>query len=583
MSGGAIRRGARVALGLLACGVLTGCFSSPPQIISLDPNRGSVGVPADSPIVVQFDRPVVPRTVVGRFDVSPPISGCDLDQAFGAPPGAACRIVWLSGDTGFALQHPGTVLASNKQYTFILRGGFADPEGAVNTVDHRWNITTASAPEVRAITPATGSANVPDDLPLSVTFSSAMAQDSTRQAITLSPSVPGTRVVSNSKDASRFLLLPGHPLQPGVTYRLSIAVSATDLHGQGLLAPASSTFVAGGISPGPHAVVLAGTGSQDATQVYIAALTAAVAGDPIAAESVLQAATCPAPACGAVPSGAPLYTYRSATLSQNGAWLAAVEQDRTSPQSQPAVVVVNGASGAVATVIQNAVLPSWSPDGTTLAYEQGATVQLYHPAGGAIDALPPGDPLLTAPVWEPRGELLVLNSQSPAGAPAVELADALVDARYPVPGLSGENTDPAVSPDGTQLAVFRPGASDGGAWIVGIGAGVGAPPRRLDADVAPLGWTDSGTLLAVRGASSPHPSLVQVSVAGGGQLSVAPAPPVASLSSISVSSSGRLFGFLQPDAAGVVQARVESIEGGSTVPVTAFEAGTVDAVAVTLS
>jgi len=567
----------------LGCGALSGCFASPPQIIALDPSRGSVGVPADTPIVVQFDRSVVRQSVEGRFSVSPQITNCDLTAAFTAGPAAACRIAWLSGDTGFSLQHPHAVLDSNTRYTFTLAGGFADPEGAVNTVDHRWDVTTTAAPEVRSISPAQGATGVPADLPLAVSFSTAMALASTRAAITLSPEIPGTRVERNSRDHTRFLVLPGRPLQSGVSYRLNVGTGATDEHGQELAVPTGVSFTAGGLSPAGHAVILAGLPGQAASEVLVAAVASAAPGDPLAAETMLTSPVCPAAGgCGSVEKGGTLYTFTAATLSPNGAWLAAVENDRTSPDAPPSVVVLNAATGAVATVIANATLPSWSPDSSTLAYAEGGSVALYRPTVGTTTVLPPGDPLLAPPVWEPRGELLVLDSGSSIGLAHLELADALVGARYPVPGLTGQNTRPVVSPDGTQLAVYRTGPTDTGVWLAGIGANANAP-RLLDSDIQPFGWTDPGTLLAIAGSAAGHPGLVEVSVSGGGAISVTPAPSAAALASVSLSSSGRLFAFLSPDAHGVSQVDIESVEGGSVVPVTAFAAGGDVATAVSLS
>ena len=567
----------------LGCGALSGCFASPPQIIALDPSRGSVGVPADMPIVVQFDRSVVRQSVEGRFSVSPQIRNCDLTAAFTAGPAAACRIAWLTGDTGFSLEHQHAVLDSNTRYTFTLAGGFADPEGAVNTVDHRWDVTTAAAPEVRSISPAQGAVGVPADLPLAVSFSAAMALASTRDAITLNPAIPGTRVERNVKDHTRFLVLPGRPLQSGVSYRLNVATGATDEHGQALAAPASVSFTAGGLSPSGHAVILAGLPGEAASAVIVAALASTAPGDPLAAQTMLTSPVCPySNGCGSVGQGGALYTFTAATLSQNGAWLAAVENDRTSVDSAPSVVVINAATGAVVTVVPNATLPSWSPDSSTLAYAEGASVALFRPAAQTTTVLPPGDPLLAPPVWEPRGELLVLDSGSSTGLVHVELADALVGARYPVPGLTGQNTGPVVSPDGTQLAVYRIGPTDTGAWLVGIGANANAP-RLLDSDIQPFGWTDPGTLLAIAGSAAGHPALVEVSVAGGGAIPVTPAPSATALSSVSLSSSGRLFAFLSLDAQGVSQVDIESVEGGSAVPVTAFVAGGSVAQAVSLS
>src|SRR5205807_5666081 len=112
--------------------------------------------------------------------------------------------------------------------------------------------------------------------------------------------------------------------------------------------------------------------------------------------------------------------------------------------------------------------------------------------------LPDGDGLLAPPAWGPAGELLVLNSLGSGGGapePHVELADTLVGARYALPGVAGAATAPLVSPDGTLVALYRTGASRG-TWLAGVGAS-SAPPRRLDPNLIPLGFTDPGTLVAI--------------------------------------------------------------------------------------
>src|ERR1022692_2303546 len=225
-------RGALWGVAALICASLAGCFSSPPQIIQLVPNRGAVGVAADAPVTVEFDRPVVTASVKGRFSVNRQIPSCNLDQAFAAGPLAPCRIVWLSGDTGFTLLHPRAIFAPSTSYTFTLAGGIGDPSGVVNSVDHQWTITTGSAPAIRSIQPPDGSKGVPVDTSISVSFSTAMAAAATEAAVTLDPPVPGTRVVRNTRDPSRFVVLPGAILQAGITYRLSVAGTATDIDHQ---------------------------------------------------------------------------------------------------------------------------------------------------------------------------------------------------------------------------------------------------------------------------------------------------------------------------------------------------------------
>src|SRR5580704_13175489 len=329
----------------LMCTSLSGCFSSPPQIIQLIPNRGAVGVAADAPVTLEFDRAVVTASVKGRFSVNRPIHSCNLDAAFSAGPLAPCRIVWLAGDTGFTLLHPRAIFAPSTSYIFTLAGGITDPSGVVNSVDHHWQITTGQAPVIRSIEPANGATHVPVDTPISVSFSTSMAADATEAAIQLTPSVPGTRVVRNSVDPSRFVVLPGDMLQSGVTYTLSIAATAADSHQQPLVAGESATFTTSGLSPGPHAVVLArSVGEDGATTVLFSPLAPAQAGEPISSEAVLVAPRCQNPSgCGEAVLGAPLYTYTAATLSPGGRWLAVVESDASIAAPQPVLVVLNPA------------------------------------------------------------------------------------------------------------------------------------------------------------------------------------------------------------------------------------------------
>ena len=544
-------------------------------------------VPGDAPILVQFDRPVVPDTVRGRFDVSPSIPGCDVHSAFGAPLSAPCRIVWLKDRTGFTLEHPRAVLAANKRYTFTLRGGFADPEGAVNSVDHQWDITTAPAPTIRSFTPSPGAPDVPADVPLVVAFSTPMDATTTARSISLEPAVAGTRVVQNSRDHARFLVVPGQPLQSGVTYRLTVRDGATDEHGEPLAAPAAIAFTAGALSAAPHAVILAGPPKSGATEIVVANLGASAPGDPIPAQVALAAAVCPAPGgCGAASTGAPLYTFSAAVLSPNGSWLAVVENDQTQAGTPPTTVVTHLPTGAAVTAVPDATLPSWSPDSTTLAFSRGGQVQLFHPRTGVTSTLPAGDPVTSPPEWEPRGELLVLDCVSASGMEHLDIGDAVVLARYPVPNLTGSNTSPAVSPDGSQLAVFRLASGGHGAegtWVVGIGAGAVGPERHLNSNARPLGWSDPGTVLSLTRSPAGKPGLALVSASGGGVVAVNPGPPVASLSSLALSASGRLLAFLAPDASGTVQVEVESALGGRAMAVTSFAPGTLDAEAVVLT
>lgn len=93
-----------IALCIATTFFVTGC-SAPPQIIAVDPDRGSIGIPANSPITVRFDRDVVHDSVKTRFSISPAV-GCDTHAAFGAPSTSPCYAVWLKDQPGFTFYHP---------------------------------------------------------------------------------------------------------------------------------------------------------------------------------------------------------------------------------------------------------------------------------------------------------------------------------------------------------------------------------------------------------------------------------------------------------------------------------------------
>ena len=567
---------------MLSCFSLTGCFAGPPQIIGLDPSRDAAGVQADAPITVRFDRAVLPASIAGRFTVSPAIVGCNVADAFELGAAGTCRVVWLAGNTEFVLQHPGAILAPGTAYTFTLRSGFSDPDGAVNTVDHRWVVTTAPAPQVRTSAPGDGSHDVAADAPLAVSFSVPMAASNSIGAISLTPAVPDTRIVANSRDPSRFVVLPGRLLTPNSTYRLSVSTAATDEHGQPLAAPWSATFSTGELSATPHALVLARNHGEAASSVLITALAPAQAGEPVPAASLLQAPRCPTPqGCGAAAVGAPMYSYTSVALAPGGRWLAIGEHDETGSSTPEALVVVDPGSGATVATLPGGSLPAWSPDGSTLAYAQGSIVQLFNPATGASSTLPEGDAILAPPVWSPSGELLALDVGGPGSVEHVELADAVVNARYPLPGVAGASSAPVISPDGTVLALYRSGETSSGTWLVGIGAEATAP-RRLDPDLVPIGFSGSRTLIAIARPANGVPGLVRVSIANDVQISLPHAPGADALTTVRVSAGGRQLVFLSLDPAGVTQAYVENAGGSDPQALTSFDPGA-EAAAVTVT
>ena len=176
----------------------------------------------------------------------------------------------------------------------------------------------------------------------------------------------------------------------------------------------------------------------------------------------------------------------------------------------------------------------------------------------------------------------MLDVAGPSDLEHLELADSVVLARYPVPGLTGRSSDPAVSPDGTQLALLRSNPDAQGTWLAGIGTAPAAP-RQIDPSLQPLGFTAAGTLVGIVTSAAGTPSLVLVSVSGDEQIPLQSGPAPGSLDTVVVAPSGRQLVYLSPDATGIVQAYVENADGTNALAITGFAPRTFEAATITVS
>jgi hypothetical protein len=592
-----LRRVARLLVGgLIGSGLalaLAGCFSAPPQIISLEPNRGSTSIPADSPVRVVFDRPVAHASVAGRFTVaatagaqvvSPPIPGCDFSTVFAAGSTAPCWIHWLDPQPGFELIHQGAVFRPATRYTFTLAGGFADPQGNRNDLDHHWDITTAPAPLVATSTPADRSSDVAVDAHLAVSFSAPMDAPSTAGAISLAPAVPGTRVVRNTTDHSRFVILPGQMLAPTTAYTVVIGSSARGEDEQFLAAPTALHFVTGARVENPHAVVLAGQQGENSTEVLLPALAPAVAGEPIAAPVLLKAPRCTiAIGCGAVATQGALKTFTSAAVSPDGSHVAVVVHNALTSTS--ILEVIGTISGVILDDIPNGTWPSWSPDGTQLALATPAGVDVYDARSGALSTVAAGTTVIAPPLWA-RTTTLVLST-APAstpsgtatpGAATVELVDRQIDARYALPDAPTGSTAAAVSPAGNRLALST---ITGGVVVVPAPGAPGAA-QSLPGHLQALGFAGEGILVAVS-TTGENVQLLRISVVGGDTTTVALSAGTPDLQSVRVALDGRRLVCLAVDSLGVKQAYVANADGSGELAITRFLVGGFEAQAVDFS
>lgn len=560
--------------------LLTGCFSSPPQIVALVPAAGSTQLGANTPVEVVFDQPVVRASVASHFGVCAlrsgrciaGLPGCpNLTAAFSAPPDAPCRVRWLSSPPRFIFYHPRALFAPNTKYQFSLSAGIASAGGTVNSLDHTWDLTSAPAPVLTGSTPSNGATGVTRDTALTLSFSRAMSRAAVAAAVRLTPPGDGLRVFANGSDPSTFEVIPDQPLDPGTAYTLRISRRATDAHGQPISAPLAIHFTTGAFSAGAHSLVLAGPPGGAASVVLLGQLSAPTGGEPIPAEVVFRAPLCDvAGGCGRVGMGRPTEAITQAALSPDAHWLAVVATGLTTPgPASPILDIVDLSTGQVQLRLSGARWPAWSPDGSTVAFVAGgAQVELYQPASGSLSALPTGAPPSGPVIWTGAGDALAVPvGSSDTSAGGVDLVAPSLGARYPLPGVRGEVLRIVAAPTGEEVAVEVASSSSSGApvtWVTDPSSG--RPPERVGAGVVPIGFTDTASLIAAVSTASGDVRLERIDLGTGGSSPLAEAPGTPSLSGAALAPDGRQIAYLDTTPAGTVEAVIANADGTGATP-----------------
>ena len=116
--------------------------------------------------------------------------------------------------------------------------------------------------------------------------------------------------------------------------------------------------------------------------------------------------------------------------------------------------------------------PSWSPDGTKLAYwaygpDEGLKI-IAADGSGAATAVPGTDVAGGGPSWSPDGTAIAFEERDVPGGPAVMTVDLATGALRKLAGTDGDTpADPVWSPDGSTIAF----ALSGGIWQVDAAGG----------------------------------------------------------------------------------------------------------------
>lgn len=488
----------------------TGCFSTPPQIASLEPQQGSTDVPADQAIVVRFDQPVSQDSVIGHFTVAPALAHCDMNSAFHASPPAPCSIRWLSPNA-FAFDHEGALFAPHTRYEVKLTAGIMGQNGAANGLDHTWAVTSVEAPTVIHVDPGSSLDGVSLDTALVVTFSRPMDANTTLHAISTSPTLPGMRIIQDHDNLSIFAIFPGHLLTPSTTYTVTVAATARDTHQQELAKSSKSVFTTGKTLGGNDFLVEMARRGEAATTVALGTETAATPGTSLPLFTLLEAPLCTDAHCGLVAQGNPLLTYHGAALSRSGHWLAVVIQDATVDPAPSTLAFINTETLRVIRSFAGGSMPSWSADSHTAAFVTGSTVTLYSPDSDSVATYNGGDILTAPPVWRSDGELIALSTLDSHQSPTIALLAPTLNARFAVPGIHQPATAPVFSADGSWLA-FASTNSQGKVAIAVTSAGTAgtAAATYLTATGVPLGFSDAHTLFVTSAGAPPTLSRIDV-------------------------------------------------------------------------
>lgn len=194
---------------------------TPLSVTQVSPGDGAMEVRADAPIVVDFNRPIVPVNCVGQ-DADDAL--CPALPLTFAPP-VTGHGMWLT-TSRYRFEAAGPMVAG-ESYWVSLDATVMSVDGQSLETPYEWGFQTA-APRVVDISPGNGETGILLDVPVYVTFNTPMDQARTGAAFRMESetgdAVPGT--ISWKDHGTVLVYSPTVRLALGRTYRVQIGESA---------------------------------------------------------------------------------------------------------------------------------------------------------------------------------------------------------------------------------------------------------------------------------------------------------------------------------------------------------------------